>query len=311
MYTLFRKHHKWLAILLGVLLITEIFLISLRAIGEDGSVAGAKANDDQRIASDLSNMTGVAADQILNMRTSGDSWNTIIDTLKVDTDGELQPGRENRSLLLMHTGLEEEAVQRLLSEGYTEQKITDVKLLAERVQSQLHELVQSNASLIDDPFNDDPGQDAFRRVAESFNVETAVQYMLKLKDDFGGMELVLDEYLCALQLGMHLEAYAADQEQYTRDKELKRLEHIDEPIVTQAEIERVLLEHIQRDNSAKREKLSVIEIPSKSQHALSGEPDSPLPDIPSPSARDIKPDNPAQAILNELERINPNHPNPL
>lgn len=304
MFTFFRKHYKYIAILLGIVLTVEVLLFSLSAVGGDSRVV---ANDNHKIAAELSNMTGISTDQILKMKSTGKTWNEIIETLKQDSSLDLQSGKEDRSLLLMNMGLDDQAVERFMAEGYAEQEITEAKLLAERVVFQLRELVQSTESIVNMD-REDLERDTFRTVAEQFNMEAAVHFMLRLKVEFGGYESVLNEYLSTLQLGLNLENYLVDKEQYLNDKEIKRMEHIGERMVSLSEIERALLEQIQSQNSANSEAMT--NPGSLEQDAsVDTEIEIPLPEVPTPSALDVKPKNPAQSILDEIKRINPNDPN--
>jgi hypothetical protein len=307
MYKLLSKQYRFIAIFLGIVLTAEIFLISMGAIGRDVSVNGAVADGNQEIAADISNMTGVTTEQIMKLKMSGMTWNEIIETLKSNNDADLQTGKVNRGQLLMNTGLSGQTVERLVAEGFSEQEITDAKLLAERVVFQLRELVQSADSMINESFKDQP-LDTFKTVAEQFDLEAAVHFMLALKDEFGGYESVLDEYLSSLQLELSLETYLDDKEQYLHDKEIKRMEHIDEPTISLSEIERALLAKLQSENNSKREELSIVQ-PSEPQNTEYTDAETLLPDVPSPSAQDVKPRNPTQSVLEEINQINPNEPN--
>lgn len=275
----------------------------------------ASSSDDQSIAADLSNLTGVASERILEMKAAGQSWNGILEQLKdegVDTEID---DREARGRQLLETTLGEDAVRRLAADGYAESDIWNAEMLAERVASQLKELTESAESLApvaplptaasEGEDDEDEFQSELRAVSERFDLEAAVTLMLVLQSDFGSFEAVLDEYLLSLQLGIDLNDYAEAKDEYEEQKASKRAELASGLTITLSELDRRVLERITKQNDAMKDK--VVAAPQVSfAGALASEEDSPLPDVPNPAVEDVKPRNPAAAIEAELDRLNPN-----
>ncbi|WP_040950110.1 hypothetical protein [Gorillibacterium massiliense] len=290
-----------------------LFLFS-SAGSHPGVASGTAASDgDLSTASDISNMTGVSTERILQMRSAGKSWNEILEDLKAaDTS---KTSKSDRSQSLLEEGLGEDAVQRLVSAGYTKQDIQNAKMLAERVTMQIRELTDTGGlPAVDLPSASPDNQgtsdrEKFRTeltgVAGKFDLETAVRFMLELKIAFGSMEAVLDEYLYALQFDLDLGQYSKDKDQYIQDKENKKTEHPDATVISMAEIEKRLLEQIQSENKKEQGAAGSKTVdparPDSSAPAV-----NPLPEPPSATPEDVKPVNPAKAVEAEMQKLNPN-----
>lgn len=312
---------KLIVITVLLALIGELVLYSVGGVGSEGSATPliADNSDDRRIAAELSNMSGVEAERILGMKASGKSWNDIMESLKT-TDGQHgSEAKESRSLGLLGAGLGEEAVARLVALGYAQTDIAAAKLLAERAVLQINQLVEGAMSEVPTipaptairsgglpPGEKESFETELRSVAEQFDLETAVRLMLSLKRDFGSYESVLDEYLTALQLGLNLDEYAADKAQYEKEKQRKKMEMVGRIALTLGDIERRLLDRIREENAFGREAYqngaAAMAKPSSEQA------NSPLPEAPTSSVKDVKPVNPAEAVKEELRRIDPNIP---
>jgi hypothetical protein len=318
-----RPPRKLIVITVLLALIGEIILYSVGGVGSEGSAIPFETDNsnDRRIAAELSNMSGVEAERILSMKASGKSWNDIMESLKT-TDGQRSSAdKEKRSLGLLGAGLGEEAVARLVALGYAQTDIAAAKLLAERIALQINQLVEENmpeAPKIPAPTATWSGglppddKESFvaelRSVAERFELETAVRLMLSLKREFGSYEAVLDEYLTALQLGLNLDEYAADKTRYEKDKQQKKMEKVGRVDLTLSEIERRLLDRIREENASGREASAVHAAATSTAKPSSESVTSPLPEAPTPKIKDVKPVNPAEAVKEELRRLDPNIP---
>jgi hypothetical protein len=304
-------------------LVAEVVLYSVGVIGPEGKANSLEADngDDRRIAAEISNITGVETERLVGMKASGRSWNDILESLK-STDGLRDNAvKEKRSLQLLGTGLGEVAAARLTALGYAQTDIVGAKLPAERIALQIKQLIEEAAPIA--PVAPAPstglgdlsvdGKEAFmtelRSVAELFDIESAVGYMLALKPQFGSYEAVLDEYLAALQLGLKLDDYATDKAGYEKDKRQKQMERIGLAVVTAIEIERRLLDRIREQNAASMRDAAgqPTAEPSVAKPYSEGAV-NPLPDVPTTKVKDVKPVNPAEAIREELRKIDPNVP---
>ncbi|MBO8173608.1 MAG: hypothetical protein H0Z33_17205 [Bacillaceae bacterium] len=305
---------KGIAAFAGVILVVQAFLFTIQGMGS-GSFAGAekmiKENaDDQRIAAELSNMTGVSVEQILTYRQNGLTWNEVIDILKTNSD-DLAENPSERNSRLVSTGLDQIDIQKLKEQGFSEQDITSAKLLVERTVFQLNQIVDSEAISpdpviqVEDPLEQkEDNLAAYKQIIEKFDIKKAVYLILKLNPDFGSMEAVLDEYLLSLQLDMDLELYIRDREKYEEEKENKILTLTDEEIITLARIDDKMLEVINKNQ--KETESEQVEADSNAPVIEEEDKNDPLPDIPSPDIEEIKPANPAEEIMEEIRVLDPN-----
>ncbi|WP_131017413.1 hypothetical protein [Paenibacillus thalictri] len=308
-----KKYQKYMAVLLGIALIVE--LAAFYPFGKaktPEAYANADGGDERKIAADISNMTGVSISKIMEIKKTGKTWNEVIQILKTfDKTGNLAE-KERRNQVLTESGLEEEDVKQLTAQGYSNQEITESKLLAERVQFQIKEMTaESPLQQIEKPHveasltkKDDDRKNVYRKIAEQFSVKLVVTFMLKLKKDYGDIEAVMDEYLLSLQLDLDLEDYSKDKQQYQRDKEEKKLGVFKESIVTLSVLEQDLLEKMKTSNNATKEEFFSTMPSNKS--GKEADLKSPIPDVPIPVVKDVRPQNPGDAVRKEIDSINPN-----
>lgn len=315
----FGKPYKVIAIIVILAVIAESFMFSGWGIGSLGRTDAkvAEVNDDRKIAADISNMTGVEMERILKIKETGKSWNEVLELLKAKDDGQNREAKAKRTLNLLETGLGEEAITRFLSQGYAEKEILNAKLMAERIALQIKQLVdEPNSKAPEIPsasqkVSSNNEQEAFlvelRSVAGQFDLEEAVHFMLSLKTEFGSYEAVLDEYLLTLQLGLNLEDYIQNKAKYLKDKEQKDIEKVGRSVITLSEIERILLDKIRRENESQKETTSINPnnpLQAKTEDVTK----NPLPEVPMPKIKDVKPVSPTEAIKEELKSIDPNVP---
>ncbi len=310
------KNKKWIkpvAVVLSAALIAQIFMFSMNTFGSNDTVNNVSAgeSEDTRIATELSNMTGLTVEEILDMKTSGVSWNQVIEELESLNGADSSRGREERITLLSASGLDEADMKRLQEEGFEENEILEAKMLAERVYSQLKDIADSESTVNIKPevdINTDHDQDDledYKQLLELFHVGDAVELMLQLEQEFGSFEAVLEEYILTLQIEVDLFMYLRDKVSYELEKEEKRLQHV-EPLVKLLDIENKMLEKIQAENAVDRDEPIVGQFDSIGQAEEVG--NHPLPDVPSPTAEELKPTNPTDAIMKEIEILNPNEP---
>lgn len=87
-------------------------------------------------------------------------------------------------------------------------------------------------------------------------------------------------------------------------KQQKLTELIEKDIITSADIEEKMLDMLQNMNK-KDEELTEIKANMPSLPEIENE--SPLPDVQLPDVQDIKPQNPAEAIMQEINAITANN----
>lgn len=311
----FRKYMKLIALVIGLALIAQMFLFVLneKSLTPTNAEANTGQYDDNKMAADISNMTGVKIEEILKLKQTGLSWNAVLEKLKQNPSSDAQNDKSKRNDLLAGVGLGEDVTAKLLGEGFSNEEILEAKMLAERTQFQLKELVNVDKVTPQNPVpevnpdkkKDDKSSD-FRKIAEQFDVNSILYFMLVLKKDFGSLEAVLDEYLFAIQIGVNLEDYIQNKDKYLKAKEEKSIGITRDKVITMSAIESALLEKIQQSNrTAMDESVTQGKTENASQKAKEK---SLLPDVPLPTVKDVKPANPTAEIMKEINGLNPNKP---
>lgn len=323
-----RKHMKLVAIFLAISLAAP-FTVFFNAMANKqpaaNAAAGSPTNEAQEkaTAADISNMTGVKAEDILKLREEGLNWNQVLTELKSNSYTGADKEQNSRLQTLAGEGISENVVNELVAKGYSHDEIMEAKLVVERVQFQLEEIVNGvdtpsspapsapAVTALTDPSAGKGNLEAYRKVAGSYNPALAVSLMLELKDAFGGLEQVLNEYLLTLQVGLDLEKYSSDPAAYKKSKEQATAGLIPEDIVTVSSIEKLSMETLQEQNKNNRNEEGEISstlghtTPSKEASANAGPlPDSPVSSVPV--VKDVKPMNPTEAVMNEIKTLNPN-----
>ncbi|WP_339244330.1 hypothetical protein NST58_23315 [Paenibacillus sp. FSL R10-2796] len=307
-----KRKYKYISLVIIVAILSQMAVVTYPKLKKEAA-AETEVQQDKQIAADLSNLTGVTVNRILQLKNTGSSWNEVSETLKKETLVSSDGDKSSRIALLNETGLGEEVLQQLRQEGFQDDEIMEAKLLVERVMQQLNEVKDSKSSTIEVPSaeitlnqsNETELQTAYEKISEQFNESQAVELILKLQQEFGSMESVLDEYMLSLQVGLHLEDYITDKKLYQENKEQKVAGLKDSQIVTAEKLEKVLLEKLQQANERNSE---IREVKSPTAAVLPEKEDiTALPDINPPTVENLMPQNPGEAIKQEIESINPNH----
>lgn len=305
-----RKHYKWIALLIVVALIAESFVYVLKSKAERELGGEMEAQEDRATAADISNMTGATTEDVMQLKQSGLNWNEVLERLK-QTGHDNRSEKEQRSALLAGTGLEETMTQ-LEQKGFTQEEITEARMLAERVEFQLKEVGGDRGSsptiaASDKEKKGEEGRlESIASLAEQFILSEAFYDMVVLKKELGSYEAVLDEYLLSLQLGISLQQYVSDKEAYLKAKQEKSTDLSPDEIVTAADIEMVLLEKIQQNNRDIQEVTPAVSDIVGAASVKDSNPSTLLPDVPQPAVDDVKPENPADQVMREIQAINPN-----
>ncbi|MFC4597669.1 hypothetical protein [Cohnella hongkongensis] len=308
-----KRIYKWLAICLGAVLVLQLLTgIGFNPKSASSITASAEnADDEKRIAVELSNLSGASQEEILQWRSTGKSWNDIIALLSERDDGLNGVAKAGRSQLLADSGLDEDFIKKLTDAGFTQAEITEAKLLAERVLFQLQEIVRSVDNRPEQPIADlkDENQDskdlnAYIQIGAQFNLKTAVYAMTVLKKEFGSIDNVMNEYLFALQIGLNFEEYFTDKEKYFQDKADKSIGINPDSVISIDKIENRMLEAIHQGNALSQSDFTTSH--NAAAFPVESQMNHPLPDVPNPNAINIKPENPTDAVMKEIQSIDPN-----
>lgn len=311
----FKKHYKWIALMVGVAILAQTYTFVLNDKGKQDKDVLPEVKDDVAIAADISNMTGVKTEDIFKLKQSGLTWNEVLEKLR-KTGDDNRSDREQRSELLAGAGIEE-TISKLQKQGYSEEDILEAKMAAERLQFQLQDIAGNHAAKPEIPLpaamteEEKKGRtkETIRKLADQFDLSTAVYGMVVLREELSSLEAALDEYLLALQIGIRFELYFSDRKAYLKEKEEKSAGLTQDEIITASVVERVQLEEVQEDNRMMTEgRFTAHPEQQVSTSLQDSEKESLLPDVPQPGVHDVRPENPAEKIMQEIEALNPNRP---
>ncbi|HEX2927138.1 MAG TPA: hypothetical protein VHP38_12920 [Ruminiclostridium sp.] len=309
------RSHKLVAIILAsVILLGSVPIAYTSLVANAGNPVNSASSEDKRIASEISNETGVAVEQVLDLKNHGRSWNQVLDILKTRVNAKESSNKSTMQNMLLNTGLDGEFLAKLKKEGFSDESISQVRMLEERVTLQLQEITSdsgkdsvkvdkpSAGTLQNDKDNDDLS--AYQELAKKIDIKNAIYFMLKLKNDFGSYEKVFDEYLYSLQLGIDLNEYIKDKKAYQKEKDEKKLLFNEQKIITLEKIEEKSIEVLQKSNKTDDKQAAGSENvkPGKSNTVNEK---NPLPDVPKVEAKEVKPQNPTDEVMNEIKTINP------
>ncbi|WP_334078047.1 hypothetical protein [Paenibacillus sanfengchensis] len=314
-----RKRRIVVSILIPVLIATSfVYPIANRgtenASGNDHSIG----DSDIRIAADISNMTGVEAEEIIRLKETGISWNEVLERVQGKA-GTSKKSRKTRNSVLTAANMED-TVAKLKDSGYSDRQIQTARLFAERVEFQFREIARDEKSTGSfsmpvkepaDPFKkEDLRLEALQNVAGKYDAVSAVYYLLVLEQVFHDQTVIMDEYLLSLQLELDLKEYIDDPDAYLKSKQEKLAGLTPDLLVTAGFLEESLLSRMNRhslESSGKED--SAIPQPSGTGTPLPGDSIVSRPaDFALPEAPHVQPVNPGDQIKEELDSLNPNLP---
>lgn len=303
-----KKWQRYFAILVALVMVVETIAFTLTSYAKnDTNTVYELTDQDKNTVSEISNMTGVKADEIIKLRKEGKTWNEILELIKNNPGYKAEGDAATRNSALAKNGMEEATINKLKDEGFTEEEISEAKSIIERVVFQLDEITDMQAAAPSLPdtrtyVNEKKEEDmtAYITLAGKINLSEAVYLVLKLDDELGSMQAVLDEYLCSLQLGIDLKQYLDNKEEYQKMKQQKMAELVAQDIITSADIEEKMLDMLQNMNKKDE---GVPEIKADMPSLPETENESPLPDVQVPDVQDIGPQNPAEVIMQEINGI--------
>ena len=311
------KKYKILALILALVLISTS--IPLTILGMENMKANSityenASSEDKRIASEISNETGFSIEEVFSYKIPGRTWNEVLSILKTTSHSSDTGLKSDRDSTLLNYGLDEDFIQHLKKEGFTEQEIIDTKILEERVMLQLLEITSTSGIPEDEveilktdteiKFSDKEDLTSYKDLTEKIDIKKAVYFMLKLKSEFGSYEKVFDEYLYSIQLGIDLHEYISDKESYLKKKDDKKSSLSELKVITLEKIEEKSIEILQKDNFDSTQEVSAPKNDKSADNVVSAD-KSPLPEVPKVKVEDVKPKSPTDEVMNEIKEINP------
>jgi len=273
------------------------------------------SSQDKEVINEISNMTGVKVEEIVRLKTASNTWNDVLDKLKLTSAKDSQDAIQARGNLLAESGLDADYIKKLRDEGFADSKIIEAKSLAERVTSQLKQILDANQEVPSKPTNglDEVGPDqedvneqelgAYKELAGKIDLKTAVELLLKLENDFGSMEKVFDEYLLSLQIGVDLNQYLIDKEAYEKAKSEQSAKFDLNKLITMAAIEAKVLELLQNENISNRNTPEAVPDKQTDSNNVVKDDNDEIPTSPLPDVHNPKPPNPQEELMKEVNDL--------
>lgn len=301
-----RSGRYFSVIIVFSMLLSTIAYAVIQNNNESSENINAINNQDLKTAEDISNMTGIKVESILTLKQNN-TWNEVLELLKKE-DINYNEELDIQSELLMSAGVEETTIKHLREEGFSEDDITEAKLFIERIVFQLQEISKGEVlPTVDNDTelkqNSDDDLLAYKELMGKIDISLAISLMLKLKEEFGSIESVLDEYLLSLQTDVNLEEYLINKEDYLKTKE-EKIKYLSlEKIITIARIEEKAIEMILQDNTFTTDDITNLD--SLNQNMLPNEELDAYPQPFTPNVESVNPKNPMEELMKEIEVINP------
>lgn len=189
-------------------------------------------------------------------------------------------------------------MKKLKKKEQNKERIMQAKLQIERVVFQLNMILarqeiflNNNRNIKNNPDIQDISN--YQDIVNKIDTEKILKFMLVLEKDFGSMEKVLDEYLYALQIGIDFEMYLTNKKAYEKKKTTKSIGINIQSIITVAKIEEKMLYTIEKQRKDE----------NKFSDVLSNEEQSSIQQIPMIDVQVVKPKNPLEDVMKEINAI--------
>jgi hypothetical protein len=125
-----KKHIRPMALILSVVMLVSIISITtgrfsfLDVKAEQPEAVEQTEAEDMKMAGDISNLTGIDVNTILNMKNDGLSWNEVLEELEnINVDSE--QNRIDRNNVLLTQDIKEDPDNMLKIRGFSEEDIID------------------------------------------------------------------------------------------------------------------------------------------------------------------------------------------
>lgn len=272
-------------VIVGVLimvLIVPLFLQVAMMIGKESQATELSEIPFEELdkAKNLANESGVAIEDIIQMRKQGVNWNDIIERVsKNKLSGEFDDNNIS----------ETDIVKILLDRGFTIEEIEGVQNHIQWIMYKIEE-INTLGDFIE-----------YKELAGQINSDDALYYTLILKESSGSIYSAFDEYLAAIQLNIDIVLLEIDKEEYTVLKQEKLI--INGTIITTSDIESKIIETL--NNFSGKQEESAASSDEKNKRPLVPEPKSEI-SVFTNKTDAVNPINPTDKIKEEVENLVPN-----
>lgn len=312
------KKRKAISFLVLGIFVMSIFVTAFSKTTNNNVNARVEINEnDKAVAAEISNVTGAGINEITKLINEQGSWNKVLEVLKSRNKTKDEKEKNTRSDVLAENGVEKEYVDKLKKLGFTNEQITESKMLADRVIYQLDEITSENdnttkqveAADKKDATKEDEDITQYADLAKKIKLNDAIYFMLILEKDYKGYEKALDEYLYSLQVDLKLDKYIENKEAYKEEKDAKNSTIDTNKIITLSKIEEKLLQRLQKRNSSSQQTKAEAKNTTQGAEGNSKSKDTSI-QVPLPDVNNNRPKNPSEDIMKEINSINQKSLNP-
>lgn len=260
-------------------------------VGEKMLNLYATTKQDNEIAQALADISGQSKTALLKQKNETGSWNDVVSDLNNTHNTEKMSIEE---------------LERLIAEeGYSEDEVSNVKLIVEQLLMSLEEIVRSTSTLPELPntliTNNQKNiseESNYQKIGDLFDKNLIIYLALKLKDDFGSVQAVIDEYLYCLQVDVDLRLYIADKKVYEKLIVEKSAQLVREEAITMDDISNYMIEKLQQKNEGIYDSKKVEIQKDDNIERDTGN------ILPSYTPEDPRPQDPTKEIMDEINKIN-------
>lgn len=223
-----------------VILLCVVIYIGSRSAGEKSKDAGAPAITNTNVTAEVN----TTADMNTSINTSQPSKPVVSPenaTKSIPSPSVTAENVKNDYAQLLQTG------------GYSKKDIDSARIYVERFISDVNQILTFEESLALQPGsnadeNKPENLDVYKELSAKLDENKAVYFMLKLKNDFNGIDKVFDEYLLTLQIDLDIGDYLKDKDMYNKSRTEKLSAKNSLEFITFEQTERKALEDLQKQN---------------------------------------------------------------
>lgn len=196
--------------------------------------------------------------------------------------------------------------EKMINEGFTEKKVTQMMAKVDRISFQLKEIIsyynQSIVNAVSDIVSGD--MDKYRTIYDQFDVDLAIRLTLELENTFGDGYAVLDEYLAAIQLGIDIQVCVGDAAIYKGQKVEAQNNYTKGHIITMFDMEEMMHEIIEEKNKCLTEAIDTeTNEPFKSEELLGIIKSDGLKENIEAEIQEIEPTKPMENVMTEVKEV--------
>jgi len=297
------KTKKVLSLVLAIAIIT----VSLTIMKVDDPVikhiakAFSVSDIDKKMANDIADMSGLSVNEILRIKSSKENWNGVIESIKTGSYLEESYG------LISEKMSDEKFQEKLDYRNFSDDEINEAKSLIEQfifnlsevIRNDIHNSVSANPETVTlEKDRDDI--EKYSRLEKAFDKNKAVYLTLSLKNQFGSIHIVLDEYIYSLQIEVDLEIALNARDEYDKQVLEKAMNLSREKAISISVIEEKMLEALQGN----KDSLMLNNSPTLVNDFENELKKHNLDMSGTNSANDIRPRDPTADIQDEINMIN-------